>query len=345
MSQQLAKNDVKALITGAEFKIQVGKVLPKHITVERMGRVAMTAIMKNPDLMKCTPASVMNSLMLCAQAGLEPDGRNAHLIPYGNTCQVIFDWKGLVSLAMRNGYEAVFGDKVCEADEFEAVVVNGKKELTHKINWKQPRGEAYAYYTVCQRNGTIDFEVMTKDEVDDVRKRSRSAGKGPWVTDYDEMAKKSVIRRMSKRWDLLPEIRDAIFSDDDTPEPLGKAQVTAPLFKDDTTKKAKSIPVEAEVQTETAGVGEQPAEEPEPEPSQPTTTLPEPSPSTLIQQIRKKLTSAKIAESSMLTFLIENIGVITAGKSLEEVFQNDGEAFASIAKNIDDIIKQMKDRA
>lgn len=335
-NQQVAKvNDVKALISGADFKIQVEKVLPKHITVERMSRVALTAVMKNPDLMKCTAASVMNSLMLCAQAGLEPDGRLAHLIPFGAECKCIFDWKGMVALALRNNYESVFGDKVCEADEFDASVVNGKKLLTHKINWKQPRGEPYAYYTVVQRNGIPDFEVMTSAEVDDIRKRSRSGQKGPWVTDYDEMAKKTVIRRMSKRWDLLPEIRDVIFADDDTPEPLEKQiKVSAPLFPELKPKKEdKPIEVESETATMVA------SEEPEAVSSEP--EAPEANPSSAIKDIRSKLTKAKLSESALLARL-EEMGVCNKVKSLEELHQADEQAIETIAKNIDDLIGRMK---
>ena len=93
-------------------------MLPKHLTPDRMARVTLTAIIKTPALMNCTPESLLQAMMLCSQAGLEPDGRLAHLIPYGNVVTVIFDYKGLVTLALRNGAKAVYGDKVCETDTF-----------------------------------------------------------------------------------------------------------------------------------------------------------------------------------------------------------------------------------
>jgi recombination protein RecT len=211
------KKDIKSIIEGSKFREEISKVLPKHVTPERMARIAITSVMKNPDLMRCTPESVLNCLMICSQAGLEPDGRLAHLIPFKDTCTVIFDFKGLVSLALRNGYESVWADKVCKGDEFFAGVKDGRKVINHTINWEMPRAEAYAYYAVALRGGVVDFEVMSLDEVKGIQARSRAGRSGPWQTDFDEMGKKCPLRRMSKRWDLLPEIRDVINSDDDAP--------------------------------------------------------------------------------------------------------------------------------
>lgn len=230
MSQALQqKRDVRELLNSERAKLEIAKVLPKHLTAERMTRVALTAILKTPKLLDCVPESLLNAVLLCSQAGLEPDSRLAHLIPYGNQVQVIFDYKGLVTLMRRNGAELVYADKVCEHDVFEAFVENGEKKLLHKINWKAPRGNAYLYYAVTRLKGAFDYEVMTMDEIEGVRQRSKCANSGPWVTDFDEMAKKTVLRRMSKRWDLLPEIRDVINADDDAPQ-FDKPVVSAPIF-------------------------------------------------------------------------------------------------------------------
>jgi recombination protein RecT len=232
--QALARTskDVRALIQSEQFKSQIAMVLPKHVTPERMTRVALTALLKTPALLECSQESLLNALLVCSQAGLEPDGRLAHLIPYGKVVQVIFDYKGLVTLALRNGAESVYADKVCEADFFEACVEDGIKRLTHKPDYRKARGEAVCYYAVCKRNKEVDWEVMTKEDVDAIRNRSRAKANGPWVTDYDEMAKKTVLRRMSKRWDLLPEIREVMYQDDDTPQDIDqRAKLAKPLFE------------------------------------------------------------------------------------------------------------------
>jgi recombination protein RecT len=254
-----AKRTVRDLIESDKTKAEIAKVLPRHLTAERMTRVYVTAIMKNPDLLNCTPASLLNAIMICSQAGLEPDGRLAHLIPYKQIVQVIFDYKGLIALALRNGMESLYGDKVCENDTFRAWVQDGEKKIAHEINWKAHRGKSICYYVVTKRAGQIDWEVMTVEEVEEIRQRSRAKDSGPWVTDYDEMGKKTVIRRMSKRWDLLPEIRDVINADDDTPANFAAPLFKAPLF--DSQPKALKTPAEDEPATN--GISEPAISEPQ----------------------------------------------------------------------------------
>lgn len=231
--QKAKKLDIRSYIQSDTVKNQIALVLPKHLTADRMARVVCTAILKTPKLLECTPESLLQAMMLCSQAGLEPDGRNAHLIPYGNTVQVIFDYKGLIALAERNGVKNIRAVSVCEKDEFDFSIEDGNPKLHHVINWKADRGAAYAYYGTCIRNDQFDVEVMTKAEVDRIRQRSRASGSGPWVTDYDEMAKKTVLRRMSKRWDITPEAYDALTNELDNAserqQQPSKAAVASPI--------------------------------------------------------------------------------------------------------------------
>lgn len=213
MSPAVPQRSVKEYLSGEAFKAEVAKALPKHLTPDRFIRVALTAITKTPKLAECTQASLFNALLNCSQLGIEPDGRRAHLIPYGKDCQLIIDYKGLIELAKRSGEVSSWGAEIVkENDEFtwkDGVV-------THSVDWRKPRGEAQCVYSrVRMQDGSLDFEVMTLDEVDAIRKRSRSGNNGPWVTDYDEMAKKTVIRRHSKRMTLSPEFRQALDVDDD----------------------------------------------------------------------------------------------------------------------------------
>jgi recombination protein RecT len=158
-------------------------------------------------------------MLQLSQWGLEPDGRRAHLIPFRNNrenrteCQLIIDYKGLVELILRAGNVAsIHADKVCDADEF---VYDCGQIVSHKIDFRKPRGEVFAYYCIITRkDGTKKCEVMSREEVDAIRKRSKSASNGPWVTDFDEMAKKTVFKRASKWCELSSEIRDAIEHDD-----------------------------------------------------------------------------------------------------------------------------------
>jgi recombination protein RecT len=220
MSNELAakspKNDLRSFIAGDTFKQQVALALPRHMTPDRFARVALTAITRTPKLLDCTRESLLKCLMDCSQFGLEPDGRHAHLIPYKDQCTLIIDYKGLMALARRSGQVSVFrAELVKEHDEFDWH--NGM--VTHSINWRLDRGKTDCVYSYVKfQDGSEDWEVLTLAEVNAIRARSRAKDSGPWVTDFDEMAKKTAIRRHSKRLTLSPEFQDAIDRDDDRPE-------------------------------------------------------------------------------------------------------------------------------
>jgi len=214
---------IRALLTGEEFKHQVTLALPRHISPDRFVRVALTAMTRTPKLQECDKHSFFNALLTLSQLGLEPDGRLAHLIPFNNSkrncveCQLIVDYKGLVDLAMRSGNVAnIHADKVCANDVFE---YNVGEVVAHKIDFRKDRGAAYCYFAqVTFKDGTKKADVMTLAEVQAIQKRSRAGSSGPWVTDFHEMAKKTVFRRLSKWLPLSPEYRDALDADADTLE-------------------------------------------------------------------------------------------------------------------------------
>lgn len=205
---------LKQLLMDDAVKRQIAVALPKHMNPDRMARVAMTQLLQNKKLAACTQESFMRCMLACSAMGIEPDGRLAHLIPYGNECTLIIDYKGLVALARRSGTVAnIHADVVCDNDEFEYDC----GEITrHKINFRKPRGNVFAVYVqVVFKDGTKQCEVLSREDVEAVRKRSRAAGNGPWVTDWNEMAKKTAFRRLSKWLELSPEYRDALAVDDD----------------------------------------------------------------------------------------------------------------------------------
>jgi len=209
MSQELTT--LKQTLTSEAMREQFAKALPSHLSPERFIRIALTALTRTPKLADCTQASLMRCLLDLSALGLEPDGRLAHLIPYGKDCTLIIDYKGLVDLARRSGV-TIRAEVVCEHDQFDWV--NGV--VTHRVDWRKPRGEVQAVYAEgSMKDGEIQTATMTRDEVDAIRKRSKSGGNGPWVTDWAEMAKKTAVRRLAKMLPLSPEFRDALDKDDD----------------------------------------------------------------------------------------------------------------------------------
>jgi recombination protein RecT len=202
-----SKNDLAAVVNSDAMTLQWQIVLPKCLTPERLARVAVTQLRKNPKLAACNQGSFLTAMMTCAELGIEPNGRHAHLIPYGQECQLIIDYKGLVELAIRSGkISRIHADVVCENDTIS--IKNGI--ISHEINPLKDRGEMVGAYAICAFvDGTEKHEYMSKTEIESVRKRSRAGQSGPWVTDFNEMAKKTVFRRMSKWLPLSPEVLDS----------------------------------------------------------------------------------------------------------------------------------------
>lgn len=215
------QGSLKSILNSDAGRAQFAAALPKHMTPERFCRVAITALTRTPKLQDCTRESFFRCLLDLSAMGLEPDGRRAHLIPYGKECTLVVDYKGTAELVMRSGLVgSIHADKVCENDAFE---VNRGKVAKHVIDYRRPRGAAYAYYClVTFKDGSEKSEVMTKEEVEAIRNRSQGYKAAiqynkshPWLTDFDEMAKKTVFKRASKWLSLSPEIRLALEHDDD----------------------------------------------------------------------------------------------------------------------------------
>lgn len=250
------------------FKSAVAKALPKHLTPDRFIRVACTAIMKTPKLADCDQASFFNALLTLSQLGIEPDGRRAHLIPFENRkrnvteVQLIIDYKGLVELVMRSGSVSnIHADVVCDNDDFEFDRGELKK---HKIDFRAPRGKIYAAYCLVRfKDGSEKCDVMTVDEIEAIRSRSRAGQSGPWVSDWAEMSKKTVFRRLSKWLPLSPEFRDAIEVDEDVPIDISPSsfEISTPKTKPNLGAKKQVAQEEKPVAAVAATTPESPAQD------------------------------------------------------------------------------------
>lgn len=223
---------LRSELEGAAFRDAVARVLPKILTPERFVRVACTAMTRTPKLRECDRASFFSAMLALAQTGLEPDGRRAHLIPFENRkrgiveCQLIIDYKGLAELAMRSGLLSyLHADVVRYGDLFEYSLGEIKQHvpwfLRRDADKPENAGGVFAAYAVAKfKDGSAKAEVMSLDEVNAIRSRSRAGQSGPWVTDWNEMAKKTAFRRLSKWLPLSPEYRDALDNDADEVDTL-----------------------------------------------------------------------------------------------------------------------------
>ena len=186
---------------------QIQKALPTAITGERFTRMVLTAMSSNPQLQQCTPKSFLGAMMQAAQLGVEPNTPlgQAYLIPYKNKgtleCQFQLGYKGLIDLAYRSGeVRDIQAHEVHENDEFEYEL--GLEPKLRHVPATNNRGAVIAYYAVFHtKDGGYGFEVMSAEDVrNHAKKYSQAYGSNysPWAKNFDEMAKKTVLKKCLK---------------------------------------------------------------------------------------------------------------------------------------------------
>lgn len=190
-----------------KMKPELMEVLPKHLTSERMAKVLMIEAHNTPALLECSFKSIAQSVMLSAQIGLEPGGMLGHMyfIPFndkragGKTCTPIIGYKGMLELARRSGQVKWLDARVVYQGEPFAVTAGLQPDITHVVRGEVDREDknvVAAYAVVVLKDGGQYFEVLWKNDIDRIKKRSRGGRTGPWVDDYARMARKSAIRAL-----------------------------------------------------------------------------------------------------------------------------------------------------
>lgn len=208
-----ASRDLPTTINGwlrhKKFKDSLALALPKAMTPERFIRIVMTECKKAPKLMECNTESFLGAALQCAQLGLEPGSALGHcyLLPFGSgrakdgklNCQLIIGYRGMIDLARRSGQIlSICAYCVYEKDKFE-LRLGLDPSIEHVPSAEANPGKMVYVYAVAKlRGGGVQFEAMSRSQIEAVRKTSKSGDKGPWVDHFDEMAKKTVIRRLFK---------------------------------------------------------------------------------------------------------------------------------------------------
>lgn len=228
MSKELSVElQTREYLSSQELFQAVAEALPSHVDPERFLRCVNTCFNKLPKLKLSTKTSIKESVVGLAYLGLFPDGRNAHLIPYENRkagtvqCQYQVDYKGYVELAYRSGsVKSIHADVIYEGDEF--VYELGQVRTHTPWAWRKDRpakkGACLGAYCIVKMTDAEKHEVMDVDQLEAIRRRSQSGNSGPWVSDTDEMRKKTVFKRASKWIPIAPEIYQAIRQEDDSIE-------------------------------------------------------------------------------------------------------------------------------
>lgn len=246
MANDLVKTNEKAVslrnfLHNDRIKDQLSMALPKWLSVDRMLRIVFSSAVRNPRLLECSQESILQSVMMCAQLGLEPILGRAYLIPYNNSKQVGGRWtkvmecqfqpgyQGLVDLARRSGViQDVYGAIVHEKDEFDFTLGTDRK-IHHRPTLEGEPGKPIGAYAVWElKDGLKHPEFMTMHQINKRRDRSqawqyaqknpsnKSAQDCPWVQWPDEMALKTVVKYSSKLVPASIEFMEAVSMDDST---------------------------------------------------------------------------------------------------------------------------------
>ena len=226
-------NTIKGWIK--KYEGEVAKALPKVMTPERFTRIALTAVTNTPKLAECSPTSFIGAMMNAAQLGLEPNTPlgQAYLIPFnsknGLQCQFQIGYKGLLDLAYRSGeFKNIGAYTVYENDEFEYELgIDSKlKHVPAKMNRGRP---VYYYATFKLVNGGYGFEVMSVEDIQaHAKKYSKSYSSGPWQTNFDSMAKKTVLKQLLKYAPLKTDFALKVEQDETTKSTISDEMVYVP---------------------------------------------------------------------------------------------------------------------
>lgn len=214
-----AKQQVKSLIEGN--KAELAKLMPKHMNGERLLKVAQTAATTTPALLECYAPTLLGAVVQLSQMGLEPNTVLGHafLLPFNNRkqnrkdVQVIIGYKGLIDLARRSGQiVSIAAHAVYERDTFEFEY--GLAEKLRHVPAMGDRGEIVYFYAVAHlKDGGHAFEVMTADEVRAIRANSQGRNNNVWDEHFEQMGRKTAIRRLSKFLPLSVEFATAVALD------------------------------------------------------------------------------------------------------------------------------------
>lgn len=202
---------------------EIKKALPTVLSPERFTRIALSALNNTPALQQCTPMSFLAALMNAAQLGLEPNTPlgQSYLIPYKNKgvleCQFQIGYKGLIDLAYRNGQmQTIQAQAVYENDEF-SYEYGLEPKLFHRPAFSD-RGELVYFYGIFRTvNGGYGMSVMSKANMDMYAKtysKAFASEYSPWKSNYEEMAKKTVIKQALKYAPIKTDFQRALTADE-----------------------------------------------------------------------------------------------------------------------------------
>lgn len=219
---QLLRNQ----LASPAMKSQVEAALPSHVSAEKFVRTTITVVNQNPGLLDCNRDSLFAAIFQSAALGLLPESfmGEAYFIPYKKQVTLQIGYKGLLKLARNTGEIASIESGICHQNDEWNYVEGDQGEFWVKPNILGDRGEPlFAWCVIRLKSGESQREIVSKDEIEKIRKASNSANSPAWKEHWGAMARKVVIKRALKYAPSSTELMQATAIDD---APDSGAQVT-----------------------------------------------------------------------------------------------------------------------
>lgn len=200
---------------------EMARAVPKHLNPDRLARIVLTEVRRTPLLAQCTIESFGGAVMTCAQLGLEPGATGeAYLLPFRNSktgnyeVQLVVGYQGMAKLFWQSPIAKSLDAQVVYSNDYFEYEYGLTPKLIHRPVLND-RGDPIAYYAVATTTtGGSAFVVLSRADVEKIRKRSKAKDAGPWQTDYDAMARKTAVRQLFKLLPKSPELARAAAHDE-----------------------------------------------------------------------------------------------------------------------------------
>lgn len=257
---------IRDMMVGKQKQIEAA--LPSIVKPQHFLRVIMSTIKGDSKLQDCTPDSILRAVLASAQTGLEPDPilGHAYLVPFFNRkayqgrgaleAQFMIGYKGLIELARRSGQViSISAQVVYTNDKFDFEYALGEDTFTHRpALGEEERGKPKAVWAkAVLKDGGRVFEVMSVADVNKIRDLSKAGNSGPWRDHWDEMARKTAVRKLAKYLPLSSEFQRAAALDEAIE--LGHASEALFALEDDPEGDPASLPSGDQVATASSAQG------------------------------------------------------------------------------------------
>ena len=238
----------------------VSNALPKDMNKERFVQNCMCVFNEKPELKAINKTDLLMGLLKGAYLGLDFMNKECYLIPYSGTVQFQTDYKGECKFVKRYSIRKIrdiYAKVVREGDSFEEAVIDSVPVINFRPKPFNSADIVGAFAVVLYEDGGMDYETMSVKDIQSVRNNySKASQSKAWKYSFDEMAKKTVLRRLCKHIETDFETAEARSAWDEgsgmnfVHADKGNPEEVVDAFADAPTSSFEEIPADVEEKAE-----------------------------------------------------------------------------------------------